>query len=195
MRRSTSAFTLIELLIVVAIIGILAAIAVPNFLNAQTRATISRCMADIKAIANALEMYHSDRNNYPEGRGNWAIFGLNKLTTPIAYIATVPQDPFAPKDNSLRATGYGYIPETIPNYTYFYDPNPTGDLTKAISRDYLFRKGVMKDPTAAPPRIMHLYQIRGLGPNKQGDYSMAYDASNGLVSPGDISYHGPGAGF
>src|SRR3989339_574532 len=100
----TRAFTLIELLIVVAIIGILAAIAVPNFLNAQTRATIARCMADIKAIANSLEMYHSDQNNYPEGRGKWAIFGLNKLTSPIAYIASVPQDPFAPKDDSLRAS-------------------------------------------------------------------------------------------
>jgi prepilin-type N-terminal cleavage/methylation domain-containing protein len=51
------AFTLIELLIVVAIIAILAAIAVPNFLEAQVRAKVSRAKADIRSLATALESY------------------------------------------------------------------------------------------------------------------------------------------
>ncbi|MFH1743731.1 MAG: prepilin-type N-terminal cleavage/methylation domain-containing protein [bacterium] len=196
-RFGHSSFTLIELLIVVAIIGILAAIAVPNFLNAQLRSKVARCMSDIRSISTALEMYRTDNNDYPEGRGNWAIFGLDKLTSPIAFMSSVPYDPFAPDPNdaAVKLGGYGYVPDTIPFYTYFWDPDINGSLTSAISRDYLFRKGVMDDPTAAPPRIMHLYQIRGLGPNKQGDYSLAYDMTNGLLSPGDISYHGPGAGF
>ncbi|MBN1477342.1 prepilin-type N-terminal cleavage/methylation domain-containing protein, partial [Candidatus Sumerlaeota bacterium] len=59
------AFTLIELLIVVAIIAILAAIAVPNFLEAQTRAKVSRVKADIRSVATALEAYIVDYNMYP----------------------------------------------------------------------------------------------------------------------------------
>ena len=59
MRR---AFTLIDLLIVVAIIAILAAIAVPNFLEAQTRSKISRAKADMRTMATALESYLVDNN-------------------------------------------------------------------------------------------------------------------------------------
>src|SRR5260221_3715617 len=58
------AFTLIELLIVVAIIAILAAIAVPNFLEAQTRAKVSRVKADMRTLGTAMEQYNVDYNGY-----------------------------------------------------------------------------------------------------------------------------------
>jgi type II secretion system protein G len=57
-------FTLIELLIVVAIIGILAAIAIPNFLQAQTRAKVARAVADLRTWATAHELYRMDNNEY-----------------------------------------------------------------------------------------------------------------------------------
>ena len=55
-------FTLIELLIVVAIIGILAAIAVPNFLNAQIRSKIACGYADMKSLATAVHSIRIDKN-------------------------------------------------------------------------------------------------------------------------------------
>ncbi|HPA46471.1 MAG TPA: prepilin-type N-terminal cleavage/methylation domain-containing protein, partial [bacterium] len=64
-NQKKAAFTLIELLIVVAIIGILAAIAVPNFMNARMRASVSRAQSDLRNLSVALESYRLDNNHYP----------------------------------------------------------------------------------------------------------------------------------
>src|SRR5690606_15925868 len=102
-------FTLIELLIVVAIIAILAAIAVPNFLEAQTRAKVSRNMADFRTATTAFEMYHVDYGMYPydgyfykDGSNGYpepTEYNHNRisknLTTPVAYLNTcIFPDPF-----------------------------------------------------------------------------------------------------
>jgi prepilin-type N-terminal cleavage/methylation domain-containing protein len=101
------AFTLIELLIVVAIIAILAMIAVPNFLEAQVRAKISRARTDMRTIAVAEEAYRVDWNTYSHqnnadatpyaagggtGGGRWG--GFQEMTTPIAYMTSIPMSPF-----------------------------------------------------------------------------------------------------
>ncbi len=102
--KKRSAFTLIELLIVVAIIAILAAIAVPNFLEAQTRSKVSRTKADMRTMATALEAYYVDNNKYTPDfsdvlagnpRFNTLINRLVPLTTPIAYLTSLPNDIFA----------------------------------------------------------------------------------------------------
>jgi general secretion pathway protein G len=65
MKKRESGFTLIELLIVIAIIGILAAIAIPNLLNAVQRGKQKRSMSDMRALATAIEAYAVDNNQYP----------------------------------------------------------------------------------------------------------------------------------
>ena len=64
MNRNQKGFTLIELLIVVAIIGIIAAIAIPNLLNAIQRGKQKRTMSDMRTVATANESYSIDNNQY-----------------------------------------------------------------------------------------------------------------------------------
>jgi len=103
--ENRKAFTLIELLIVVAIIAILAAIAVPNFLEAQVRAKVSRAQADMRSLATAIEAYRVDNNTFPPGvvdnvlAPGYGVANLRKtvvalLSTPISYITTYPEDAF-----------------------------------------------------------------------------------------------------
>ena len=84
--RSEKGFTLIELLIVVAIIGIIAAIAIPNLMNAVDKGKQTKTMADMKAIAGAIEVYAVDNNTYPRV-SNFS--SLAPLIQPI-YIRVAP---------------------------------------------------------------------------------------------------------
>src|ERR1700741_2286369 len=83
--RKAKGFTLIELLIVVAIIGIIAAIAIPNLLNAIDRGKQKRTMSDIRSVCTAVESYAVDTNIYPNG-------SLAKVQTVLSptYIKTMP---------------------------------------------------------------------------------------------------------
>jgi len=177
MKFKKHAFTLIELLIVVAIIGILAAIAVPNFLNAQIRAKISRVQSDHRAISNALEQYRLDNNTYPNDAsfGNLSL-GFRQLTSPVSYLSSPPIDPFT--DDLRGGESFGGI-EGRGNYQM-----GTGNTNQL---------GVNE------PESRDIYILSSNGPDKEDDTQpikpfpvenlqryIAYESSNGLVSKGDI---------
>lgn len=176
-RRSVrlSAFTLIELLIVVAIIGILAAIAVPNFLQAQIRAKLSRVVADFNMLRTGIETYYIDHNAYPpwtvDGKGVQGLHPLElryiRMTTPIAYISTIPTDPFTSFMNESDWQTYGY--------TYDY---------------------VTDEVTGEGRTYGHRWQINSWGPDQINSWMNRYPddfyhISNGIVSHGDLGIFGP----
>ncbi len=84
--REQRGFTLIELLIVVAIIGIIAAIAIPNLLAAINRGRQKRSMADLRSIGTAVEAYCVDNGYYP------IVDSINDLKTHIdgPYVKSAP---------------------------------------------------------------------------------------------------------
>jgi general secretion pathway protein G len=87
LNRDSKGFTLIELLIVVAIIGIIAAIAIPNLLNAIDRGKQKRTMADMRSLGTAVESYAVDNNVYPQATSAAA---LKTIVEAGAYIKNMP---------------------------------------------------------------------------------------------------------
>lgn len=95
LTRHFQAFTLIELLIVIAIILILISVALPNFLAAQVRAKISKVKGEMKALADAEHLFLLDRKTFTDDMLHYGdLTEYTCLTFPVKYIAQYPTDPF-----------------------------------------------------------------------------------------------------
>lgn len=173
------AFTLIELLIVVAIIGILAAIAVPNFSQALVRARVANVQALLKTMEISAEQYRMDNNSLPPHfntpqQNAW-------LTTPVAYMSERPIDIFQDFHGKAGSTRGGWSEYSknarfgCPHYEFIISDGNAVDRSKAIA--------------GVPDLDWWIYTI---GPDQTWSSEHApglnilYDISNGLYSNGDI---------
>jgi general secretion pathway protein G len=105
-QQPRKAFTLVEVLLVLAIIAAIAAMVIPNLLGTQQKALVKRTQTDIKALENTIKMYAIDNDGqYPEGSTEDVLAILLSTEdaktgkTRPSYLENIPYDPW---DNSLQ---------------------------------------------------------------------------------------------
>lgn len=91
--KFTKGFTLVELLVVVAIAGILATLITANFIGVRQRARDSQRKSDLRQIQSALELYRADQGNYPTTIPNCGTSLGSPDCTTSSYMRKVPSDP------------------------------------------------------------------------------------------------------
>jgi type II secretory pathway pseudopilin PulG len=160
------------------VIAILAAIAVPNFLEAQTRSKVARVKNDHRILATAMEAYLVDHNVYPPDQDNDITDpverGFLMLTTPVAYITSLQRDPFSPPFDPSMSNAM--------NIAAFYYMASGSDNARE------------NDPAIGTENA---YAVISIGPDREDDSQNTdpfpyttnfdiYDPTNGSSSHGDI---------
>jgi general secretion pathway protein G len=125
-RTNQRGFTIVELLIVIVVIAILAAITIVAYNGVQVRARDSQRRSDVTAIKKALELYYIDNGKFPSGNGSTSINSgwsttadaswANLATALRPYLATLPTDPTStPNISVINSSTTGM------DYAYFAD--------------------------------------------------------------------------
>lgn len=164
-QRFGKAFTLIELLIVITIIGILAVALIPRVTQGPAKARDVKRKSDVQNIGTSLELYYSDLASYPAGAGGCA---ETDLTTPLSdYTQAIPTDPNSSND-TLGCTG-GYYYQNLNGSSFAVvtklEGTVTGDniycnvVADDISTDYATTLASLATRTCVAPEDDVLYYV------------------------------------
>ncbi len=182
-KTQNKAFTLIELLVVVGIIGLLTAVALPNFSNAKIRAQLAATYAQLKTLKTAINSYSLDHDmppltacpNTPLCRHQYV-----GLTTPVAYINGFGgcEDVFAP---TITLGGV-----TFKDLHYWY----YGTIVTTSGEPMFYRRDRFALMSWGPDRAAYVWvtlsRMMSRRDGREWIKPYLYSPSNGLVSGGDI---------
>jgi prepilin-type N-terminal cleavage/methylation domain-containing protein len=196
-RPTRSGFTLVELLVVVAIILILVAIALPHFKSAIVRSQVARSAGEIRGIVFALEIYIADWNVYPiDHHSDYPYtaptdYGLTMLTTPFRYLTEWSYDPFGTREST---------DPNLQNISSSYTGGSGSDNPDCGGRLHYGDRSAIKHEKGCS----HAYSVIGIGPDRAQSIRgwrefpsgvptynyptslQSYSPTNGSLSSGDI---------
>jgi prepilin-type N-terminal cleavage/methylation domain-containing protein len=172
--RPASAFTLIELLVTVGILTILAAIAIPNYLEAHTRAKVAKVKAELRTVAIAVDTFETDHGEYPASRlypcpihpkeassrpTDW-LANFHSLTTPIAYLPKVNFiDPFIKPRQRHKHLWFG-----DPTVRHWHDPGKHDEPMPAVAHDIIYCPPEdPRDRLARDPQYTYMLAVSKIG--------------------------------
>lgn len=139
--KNQRGFTLLEMMVVVAIIAILAAILIPNFTRARAQAQTAACIGNMKTIATALELYYTDKQYYPTA-SQQSINAAFTTGTLDGYLNQVPEDPAGgPNTYYMLTTATASSNGGVAGYTIWcpgnHDPSTLQNIAPGTTNTHL----------------------------------------------------------
>ena len=135
MSTNKKGFTLVEILIVVVILGILAAIVIPQFTNASTEAKESRIAADLQTLRSQIELFKIQHSDVPPDVNSSAEFASDLTTQGTdgygPYMQVIPTNPFVTTNANVVE-----IDGTLGNGSHGWNFNSTTNVLRADDADH-----------------------------------------------------------